>query len=228
MTKITKKILPLTLTLLFFAASSYASKPMESDSILSSIDEKSERPSCILALRTNLLYDLLATPNIEVEVPFGRQSRWSMMAEYWCPWYKWDNNGRAYQLQVFGLEMRYWVTKRSKMKRPHLSGSFFGAYYANGEYDLEWNGKGDQGEFNSVGMTYGYSWRLARNFNLEASVSAGYLWGPRRHYEIHYGDHLIWKYTGSVNYFGPTKLKVSLVWLLGKRGGSRQTKGGGQ
>ena len=49
------------------------------------------------------------------------------------------------------------------------------------------------------------------------SASAGYVGGPKRHYvaeDLFQDNRLIWKYSGRLRYFGPTKLKLSLVWLL--------------
>lgn len=170
-----------------------------------------------VAVKTNMLFDLAVCPNIELEFPLGLDSRWSLMIEYWNPWYVWHHNSRAYEIQLLGFEARYWPSPRCAIARPTLTGTFFGLYYANGKYDMEWKSTGDQGEFNSFGLTYGYSWPLARSWNLEASASVGYFWGPRRHYNGEFNDtHLIWEYTGRTSYFGPTKLKLSLVWLIGR------------
>lgn len=167
-----------------------------------------------LALKTNLLFDVAAALNFEIEVPFGRDYRWSIMAEDWFPWYVWHHNSRAYEIWNIGVELRRWFG-RCPGRRPALSGHFIGAYVTSGKYDVEWGSVGDQGEFVSAGATYGYSWPLARHWNLEASISAGALWGPRRHYNGEFQDtHLIWKYTGNLFYVGPTKLKLSLVWML--------------
>ena len=181
-----------------------------------------------IAVKTNMLFDALVTPNIEVELPLGQESRWSIMAEYWNPWYVWHHNSRAYEIQLFGVEGRYWFSPKCQLIRPTLTGSFVGVYYANGKYDIEWNSVGDQGEFNSFGVTYGYSWPLSLHLNLEASVSAGIFFGPRRHYHGEYDDtHLMWKYTGSTFYAGPTKLKVSIVWLINKNTFKRKKAKGG-
>ena len=184
----------------------------------------------LLALKTNVLFDAVLAFNAEIEVPIGRKNRWSVMGEYWTPWYVWHNNSRAYELQVFGVEARYWLG-RCRERRPLLTGWFLGAYYAYGRYDFEWdtggridehgqayNGEGNQGELNSVGISVGYCWPIARHWNLELSASLGAFSGPRRHYHGEFGDtHLIWKYNASLFYAGPTKLKCSLVWLLGKK-----------
>lgn len=182
----------------------------------------------LFALKTNLLFDLALAPNIELEVPFGKDMLYSAMIEWWTPWYVWHNNSRAYEFQTLGLELRRWF-RNCRKGLPPLSGTFVGVYYANGKYDLEWNSDGDQGEFNSVGATIGYSWVLHKYLNLEASFSAGVFWGPRRHYKGMFDDtHLIWQYTGHTTYVGPTKAKISLVWLIGpgKKAAVNRRKGG--
>lgn len=178
------------------------------------------------ALKTNLLFDLALAVNVELEVPFGRDKRYSAMMEWWTPWYVWHHNSRAYEFQTLGFELRRWFRK-CDVGLPPLSGTFVGAYYANGKYDLEWNSDGNQGEFQSVGATVGYSWVLHKHFNLEASFSVGAFWGPRRHYHGMFDDtHLIWQYTGRTFYFGPTKAKISLAWLIGPSNDKKRKKGG--
>lgn len=169
----------------------------------------------LLAVKTNLLYDLLLAPNIEAEIPFGRNGRWSLMAEYTNPWWRWKKLDYSYEIQEGGLELRRWLTPRCDGSRPWLSGMFAGVYGAVAKYDIENNTVGDQGDVWSVGATWGYSWPIGRQWNLEFSVSAGYIHGERRHYNAEFDStHLIYKYTKDVNYFGPTKLKVSLVWII--------------
>lgn len=171
----------------------------------------------LFALKTNLLFDVLLAPNVEVELPLGTKNRWSLMAEYWTPWYVWRHNSRAYELQVWGLEARKWLGK-CRERRPKLTGTFLGVYAAYGRSDFEWNSVGDQADFGSAGVTFGHSWTISRHWNLEASVSAGVVLGERRHYNGEFGDtHLIWKYNKTLFYAGPTKAKISLVWMIGKK-----------
>lgn len=195
-----------------------------------------------LALKTNLLFDLALTPNVEIEAQLGRDSRWSIMVEDWFPWFLHSNNGRgeigtykkpgnwmykyAYELWAIGAELRYWMRPRCPEARPWLTGTFLGAYCATGKYDWEWDSNGDQGEFISTGLSFGWAWPLARHWNMELSVSAGAVWGPRRHYHGEFDDtHLIWKYTDNLFYIGPTKLKLSIAWLIPSL---RRQKGGAQ
>ena len=171
----------------------------------------------LFALKTNLLFDLALAPNVEVEFPLGKKNRWSFMAEYWTPWYVWHHNSRAYELQLWGVELRKWLGE-CRDRRPKLTGTFLGYYLAIAKYDFEWSSVGDQGEFISGGITLGHSWTISRHWNLEASISAGALWGPRRHYHGEFDDtHLIWKYNKKLFYAGPTKAKISLVWMIGRK-----------
>lgn len=191
-----------------------------------------------IALKTNMLFDLALTPNFEIEVPFGKEKRWSIMAEDWFPWWLHKRNPlgddnryrregekafrRSYELWTVGLELRYWFRPKCEPIHPLLTGTFFGVYAAGGKYDWEWNSVGDQGEFTSLGLTFGHSWVLAQRWNLELSGSVGYVGGPRRHYNAEFDDtHLIYRYSSRIRYVGPTKLKLSLVWLLGnnRKGG---------
>ena len=169
----------------------------------------------LLAIKTNLLYDVLLAPNIEVEVPFGRDRRWSVMAEYTNPWWRWKKLDFSYEIQEGGLEVRRWLLPRCNEARPWLSGLFAGVYGAIAKYDIENDGTGDQGDVWSVGATCGYSLPIGRYWNLELSGSVGFLSGERRHYNAEFDStHLIYKYTKNLSYFGPTKLKVSLVWII--------------
>ena len=180
----------------------------------------------IIAVKTNLLWWAVAAPNIELELPFGKKRQWSAMAEFWCPWYVWHHNSRAYEVMVIGAELRRWYGACRDKNRAPLTGLFLGLYAAGGKYDIEWNSVGDQGEFFSGGVTVGYAWPVHRRLNLELSGSVGAFGGPRRHYHGEFDDtHLIWKYNSSTFYAGPTKLKLSLVWLLGSKGQSITRRG---
>ena len=168
----------------------------------------------LLAVKTNMLFDAALAPNVEVERWFGANKQFSVMAEVWFPWYVWRHNSNAYEILTIGLEGRYWFTRTFKAPNRPLTGFFAGVYAAGGKYDIEWKSKGDQGEFTSLGATIGFAWRIGRNLNLETSASAGWVSGPYRHYEGRFDDtHLIWQRNGHLSYFGPTKLKFSLVWL---------------
>ncbi|MBR1682113.1 MAG: DUF3575 domain-containing protein [Bacteroidaceae bacterium] len=182
----------------------------------------------LFAVKTNLLLDAIAWPNVEVEVPFGKNAQWSLMAEWGSPWYVWHHNSRAYEILNVGLELRRWLGKCPDC-RPVLTGGFVGLYAAVGKYDIEWNSIGDQGEYLSFGASAGYSWLLRKCLNLEVSGSLGVLFGPQRHYHGEFSDtHLIWKSFDDLFYVGPTQLKVSIVWLIPRKWFGLDKKKGGE
>ena len=168
----------------------------------------------ILAIKNNLLYDLALAPNIEVEIPIGK--RWSFNTEYKCPWWTNGRNSICYQLLSGGVEARCWLGSRQKRNR--LTGHFLGLYAEGGIYDFQfWDDKGYQGKYYAVsGLTYGYAVQLARHFSMEFSLGVGYLTTEYKKY-VPYEEDIVKSIEGRYNFIGPTKLKVSLVWLLTKR-----------
>lgn len=168
----------------------------------------------LMAVKSNLLYDAVTALNVEVEVPIGRH--WSVMVEDVFPWWERDNK-YCFQLLELGIEGRYWFSD-NKFHSQKLKGHFTGAYVMSGKYDFQWDTDlCYQGEFWSAGLTYGYSKRISRLFNLEFSASFGFLSTAYRHYfpSEDYDVLLRDKYkAGRTNYIGPTKLKVSLVMPL--------------
>ena len=184
-------------------------------------------PYCrpLFALKTNMLFDAALMPNVEIEVPIGK--RWSVNGEYIFPWWLLKNNRYCLEILSGGLEGRYWLGNPLKRERREvLTGHYVGLYAGGGKYDLQWKEKGYQGEFFiAAGISYGWATRIARNLHLEFSIGIGLLRTNYRHY--HAQDNyqtLMWQENGKYTWFGPTKAKVSLVWLLNRRvkkGGER-------
>ena len=167
----------------------------------------------VLAVKNNLLYDLALAPNLEVEIPVGK--RWSLNAEYKCPWWLNSKHNFCYQLLSGGVEGRCWLGNRQKRNR--LTGHFVGLYAEGGIYDFQWKGDGYRGDYyGAAGVTYGYARQLARHLSLEFSFGIGYLTTEYKKYTPYEGD-IVWTTSGRYNFIGPTKAKVSLVWLI-KRG----------
>lgn len=175
------------------------------------------------AVKTNLLFDLVACPNIEVEFPIGH--RYSLMAEHNFPWYVWHHNSYAYELLSTGLEARYWTGQRDR--RDVLQGLFVGLYANGVRYDFERKDKGYQSDFNvCAGVSVGKTWRLSDRWRLETSIGLGFMHTNYRYYERDPRiDLLIWQRNGSRNWIGPTKAKVAIGYLIG---GKKQKKGGKQ
>lgn len=169
----------------------------------------------LFAVKTNLLFDAAMMPNIELELPLGK--RWSLNAEYMFPWWLIKDNKYCLQILMGGLEGRFWLGKRNKQEV--LTGHFLGLYAGGGKYDLQWNRNGYQGEFFiASGLSYGYAHKIAQNLRLEYNIGIGLLRTDYRHY--HARDNyktLLWQENGNYTWFGPTKLKISLVWMISKK-----------
>lgn len=164
----------------------------------------------IVALKNNILYDLALVPNIEVELSIGK--RWSLNTEYKCPWWLNSKHDFCYQLLSGGMEGRFWLGNRQK--RDRLTGHFIGLYAEGGIYDFQLRGDGYQGKYyGAAGVTYGYAKQLAQHFSLEFSLGIGYLTTEYKKYTPYEGD-IVWTNSGRYNFIGPTKAKVSLVWLI--------------
>lgn len=185
--------------------------------------------SWLIGLRTNLLLDVLALPNVGIEFPM--MNHYSTGANILWGW--WSRNRTHYFWRAYGgdIFLRRWFG--STKKTTHcLKGHHIGIYAQVYTYDLELGGKGEMGgkphgnifdhSFWGAGIEYGYSIHLAKRLNLELSASFGYTTGI--YYSYHPDDdfspgtpHYVWTGTHRRNYFGITKAEITLVWLIGRR-----------
>ncbi len=183
-----------------------------------------------LSLKTNMLYDLLAVPNIGGEVYLG--NNFSLGVDWMYGWWKTDRHHRYWRIYGGEVTANYWFGKKAKEKP--LTGHHIGVYGSAFTYDFEWNNKGYIGgepggtllnDANyAVGIAYGYSLPIARRFNIDFTLGVGYQGGKYYEY-IPLDGHYVWQTTKQRHWFGPTKVEVSLVWLLG-RGNTNNEKGG--
>ncbi len=175
----------------------------------------------LFAVKTNLLFLAALMPNVEFEVPIG--NRWSIAGDWMFPWWITDDNANALQVLSGNLEGRYWFGEREN--RPQLTGWFAGFYAGGGLYDLQWRDNGYQGEFFiAAGLSGGYAHTINRSGSLrmEYSLGIGYLKTDYRYYEgMEDNKYLVWQHDGNYTWIGPTRAKISLVWMLNKKGGKR-------
>ena len=174
------------------------------------------------ALKTNGLYYLALVPNIGVEYYVGKQ--WSVAGNWMYAW--WSNEGKNNFWRIYGgdVESRYWFGRKAKEKP--LQGHHVGVYAQLLTYDIERGGRGylaDKWSY-GIGISYGYSMPLSRKLNLDFTLGVGYLTGKYKEY-LSIEGHYVWQSTNKLNWWGPTKAEVSLVWLLG-RGNENVLKGG--
>ncbi|CDN31711.1 hypothetical protein BN938_1631 [Mucinivorans hirudinis] len=172
------------------------------------------------ALKTNLLFDLATLFNIELEIPIGKH--FSLLGEWTFPWWGGLGNrggvsptpfySEKYTLQVLsaGLELRYWFAPR---EGEPLTGWFVAPYIGRGIYDLQYNKDGYQGEFfMAAGLSGGYAHTIGKNLHMEYSLGVGYLQTDYRYYTPLDG-HKVYRHSGQYSWIGPTKAKISLVWI---------------
>lgn len=172
------------------------------------------------ALKTNLLYAAATlTPNLSFEAGIGHRSTIDIGAGY----NPWNMNGTESSNRKLGHwivqpEYRWWLCER-------FNGHYFGAHVLGGMFNIsehrapllfgESNSRDYryEGWFIGAGVSYGYQLMLARSWNLEFNVGVGYarLWYDR--YEHQRCGELIQPDAGR-NYFGPTKLGITLTYLI--------------
>ncbi|MGN0188448.1 MAG: DUF3575 domain-containing protein, partial [Candidatus Cryptobacteroides sp.] len=185
----------------------------------------------ILGLKTNLLFDALTAVNIGVEVPFAR--RFSVNAHLTFPWWTGGPYGNKYALEILSLdgEFRWWfapkylnrndpkVQSGRYRQRDALVGHYVGIYAGGGKFDIQAGSRTGcyQCHNKGVGLSYGYVMPLGRRLNMEFAVSIGYMAIDYQHYVPLEDWSLLLKddsKVGTLHYFGPTSLKVNLVYPI--------------
>lgn len=183
-------------------------------------------------IRTNMLYDALALPNIGVDLYLGKNL--SIGGNWLYGWWKTDRHSRYWRAYGGELNGRWWFGRAARGKP--LTGHHLGVYGQAYTYDFEWGGKGEMGGkpgdnmwnrcFWAAGVEYGFSLPVARRINIDFSLGLGYTEGT--YYKYHPEDgHYVWESTHKRRYAGPTKLEAALVWLIGNGNSNAKHKKGG-
>lgn len=183
-----------------------------------------------MGLKSNLLYDALLLPNIGAEFYVGKG--WSVTADWMYGW--WDRDKTHFYWRAYGgtLGVRKWLGKRAAEKP--LTGHHIGVFGGIVTYDFELGGTGYMGGIPGRtlwdrcnymgGIEYGYSLPVARRLNIDFSIGVGYLGGKYYKYVPKDGFYE-WRSTHQLNWVGPVKAEVALVWLIGcenfNKGGRR-------
>lgn len=170
------------------------------------------------AVKTNIVHDATTTLNAGLE--FKLAPRWTVdLSGDLNPWtFSGDRKFKHWLLQP---ELRLWTCDA-------WAGHFFGLHALGGQFNVggfdinanllgtDWNLIKDhryQGWMVGAGLAYGYSWILGQRWNLETEIGAGWVHAWYDTFRCSGCGKKI-ATDDQHDYFGVTKLSVSLVYLF--------------
>lgn len=174
-----------------------------------SAQENEKKPHLpVFAIKTNALYWATTTPNLGIEIGLSNKFTLDVSGNY-NPWSFSDNKKIKHWLVQ--PELRLWTCER-------FNGHFFGLHAHYAEYNMggiKMLGLEDrryQGNLYGGGISYGYHWILNKRLSIEATIGIGYAYQDYDKYPCGTcGSKLK---SGHRNYIGPTKVGLSLVYIL--------------
>ena len=184
---------------------------LHSGSIPAELPKNTRKKPFYLALKSNLLYDAAVIPNIGAEI--GIWQGLTLGGYYQNIWLRNAARTRWYRLEGFEAEIKYYFNKE---KRP-FRGHHVGIYGQLLTWDFTYKGRGYLAERWAYGggISYGYILPIARRLNLDFEVGVGYLGGNMHEY-VPMDGHRVWQSLEPFRWIGPTKLGVTLQWLIGR------------
>lgn len=187
-----------------------------------------------VSLYTNIAYDAALIPNIGVQVALPKG--WTIGLSWDGSW--WGGEGHSWKVYGPELTARWYfangnanntvnvnanVNKNAPAPQPY-TGHHIGFFTHALTYDIQrWGGTGYLGGepgghlFDGanwiVGAEYGYTFRLTSQLDLDLSVGLGYFGGKYYTYQYEGGQY-IWLTTARRNYWGVTRVGVTLYWNI--------------
>lgn len=161
-----------------------------------------------IGVKSNILYDATTTMNLGLEVSAAPQWTVDLSVNY-NPWVFEGNKKLKHWL--IQPEVRYWPCEKFSS---HFVGlhTHIGAYNVGG---ISWFGLESsryEGNLYGAGISYGYHWILNSRWSLEATLGLGYTYLSQVQYPC---EVCMPKVADSEqNYFGPTRIGVSLVYII--------------
>ena len=176
------------------------------------------------AIKNNLVYDALKTPNLSLELSLGR--KWTLDTQVGMNFFLYTKDAASprYKARKFSHwlvqpELRYWTCDA-------FNGWFWGVHALGGQLNMggiripfvlrkEAGGMKEhryEGWFWGGGVSAGYQWVLSNRFNIEASLGIGYVHARYDKYKCTVCGEKLGK--GHSDYIGPTKMAVSVIYML--------------
>ena len=177
-----------------------------------------------VALKHNLAYDALLSPNLSLEVALAPQ--WTLDTQGGLNFFLYTKDATSPNYKTKKLshwmvqpEVRYWTCEA-------FNGWFVGLHALGGQVNLgglkipfvmgdesnEMESHRYEGWYYGGGISAGYQWILSDHFNAEISIGAGYVRGETDKYQCTSCGQKMGPAT--LNYVGPTKATLSIVYLL--------------
>ena len=172
-----------------------------------------------MSIKSNLLYDATASMNLGLEFRTGDNTSFEIPVSY-NPWTFSDN--KKWKHILIQPEFRYWLNET-------FNGHFFGLHGHYAFYNVAklkhppfseyMNTHRFEGWLAGAGLSYGYRWNFDHRWGLEATIGVGYAHLSYDKYECEGCGK--WLDSETKNYFGPTKVGLSLVYSIG---GAKKSK----
>ena len=178
---------------------------------LPKVEPPKEKKPFYLAIETNLLGDALVIPNIGAEV--GIYKGLTVGGNYQNIWLRNSAYTRWYRFEGFEAGINWYINKE---KRP-FKGHHIGIYGQMVTWDFTIDGRGYLAERWAYGggISYGYALPVGKRFNLDFEIGVGYLGGNMHEY-IPEDGHRVWQSREPFQWIGPTKIGITLQWLIGR------------
>ena len=136
----------------------------------------------VFAMKNNLLYDAMLTPNLTFEVKLAK--RWTLQVEGgFNPFPLDDTKDHKWRHFLVDLEAKYWFCEAFHRDFIGVNVAYSHYNVAKGAYPIGWlypavKDNRFQGDAVMAGVSYGWSFPVSKHvaFELEAGVDAGYTW----------------------------------------------------
>lgn len=168
-----------------------------------------------LGIKTNLLYWATTTPNLGLEMAVGNKHTAQVFFGL-NPWKQSSGDHSSLRHWMVMPEYRYWFNQ-------NFDGWFLGAHALGGQYNVGGvkfpfgllkglRNHRYEGWYAGGGITAGKQWNLSKHWNFEASLGLGYIHTQYDKFECGTcGEKLK---SAHKNYVGPTKMALSLIYLI--------------
>lgn len=168
-----------------------------------------------IGFKSNALYWATTTPNIGLEMEVGKKQTAQVFLGL-NPWKQSGGDQSRLRHWLVMPEYRYWFSQ-------NFEGWFLGAHALGGQYNVGGvkfpfgllkglRNHRYEGWYVGGGITAGKQWNLSKHWNLEASLGLGYIHTAYDKFNCGTcGEKLK---SAHKNYVGPTKVALSLIYLI--------------